>query len=124
MQFTFRVIVSLLMFGIVLFFIQTILLITTELTGLISVALSLVCAACVGWYSWQSFSSKKMSVSASVLNGALILGGLGFIFGFFGPMLLVQDTQQAIFFGIIVACPIGLILGAIGGYVFASRKRD
>ncbi len=114
---------SLLLFAIVLFFIQTILLITTELPDWIGAVLSISCATCAGWYSWQLLSGKKTGIVAAILTGALILGALGFIFGFFGPMLVAQDTQQAAFIGIFVTSPIGIVLGAIGGYLLASRRK-
>ncbi|MCB1984502.1 MAG: multidrug ABC transporter permease [Burkholderiales bacterium] len=108
--------------GIVWFVVQTILLITTDLTGWVSLTVSLICAAWAGWCSWKLFSGEKIRVSAAILAGALIFGALGFLFGFFGPLLIAKDTQQATFVGIFVASPLGLALGALGGYIYASRQ--
>ncbi|MCB1937276.1 MAG: hypothetical protein KDF59_15185 [Nitrosomonas sp.] len=55
--------------------------------------------------------------------GSLILGGIGFIFGFFGPMLIVQDTQRAATFGILIASPLGMVAGAVAGYLLKSRQK-
>ena len=117
-----KAIVILLISVIVWFVVQTILLITTDLAGWMASVLSLTSAVFVGWYAWKLFSGGKISVSAAVMVGALIFGALGFVFGFFGPLLIAKDTQQATFTGIFVASPLGLALGALGGYIYASRQ--
>jgi len=116
-------IVSFLMFFVVLFFIGTILIIATELPDWLCGALALSAAILVAWYTWKLVSGEKMGTGVSVLCGALMLGGLGFIIGFLGPMILAKDTSQGPLVGIFITAPLGLILGAIGGYSFASRQR-
>lgn len=119
-----KTIVVLLISGLVWFVVQTILLITTELSGWTGIALSLACAVCAGWYSWKLLSGEKLSVTAAVLAGVLIFGALGFVFGFLGPLLIAKDTQQATFIGLFVASPLGSVLGAVGGYFYASRQNS
>ncbi|MEK7302554.1 MAG: multidrug ABC transporter permease, partial [Pseudomonadota bacterium] len=79
-----RPVIVLLMFLIVLFFIRTILSITTEYPGWLSTAFSLACAALAGWYTWKLVSGERVGVSVSVISGALMLGGLCFTVGFLG----------------------------------------
>lgn len=52
------------------------------------------------------------------------MGGFGFVFGFFGPMLITRDTQQAVTIGIFIASPLGMLLGAVAGYTLVSRKNN
>lgn len=49
--------------------------------------------------------------------GAALLGGVGFIGGFFGPMILALDANQGPLLGIFITGPLGFILGGIGGAV-------
>ena len=110
------------MFLVVLFFIATMITIITELPGWVGLILALFGAALVGRYTWKLVSGGKVGAGISVLCGALMLGGLGFIIGFLGPMVLAQDTSQGPLVGVFVMAPLGLLLGAIGGYVFASKQ--
>ncbi len=117
-------IVSSLAFFVVLFFIVTILTIATEFPDWICAAVALFGAVLVGWYTWKLVAGEKMGVGISALCGALMLGGLGFIIGFLGPMVLMQDTHQGPMIGIFIMAPFGAIVGAAGGYIFASRQRS
>lgn len=116
-------VVSLLMFLVVLFFVRTILSITAGYPAWLSTSFSLACAALAGWYAWKLVSGEKISVGASVISGALMLGSLCFIIGFLGPMAFAKDTSQGPLFGVFITGPLGVILGAIGGYVYAARQK-
>ena len=116
-------IVSFLMFFVVLFFIATILIIATELSEWISVSLALFSALLAGWYAWKLVAGEKVGVGVSVICGALLLGGLGFVIGFLGPMIVAKDTSQGPLVGVFIAAPLGLILGAVGGYIIASKQQ-
>lgn len=118
-----KIAVSLLLSGFVGFYIQTVLLITTDLTYWISSALSLVCAAWVGWCAWQLFTGKHISVGAAVPAGALIFGAFGFIFGLLGSMLITTDSKETALTGIVIASILGLLIGAIGGLFYANGQK-
>lgn len=107
---------------IVLFFVKTFLSITADWDGWVSNVLSVLSALLTGWYTWIWLSGGKVGIGASILSGALIMGGIGFTLGFFGPILFIQNTQQATFVSIFIASPLGLFLGALGGYLLASRR--
>ena len=115
-------VISLLMFLIVLFFISTILTIVTSYPAWLSGAVSLACAALAAWSAWQLVTGKKTNVIVAVTGGALILGGLFFTVGFLGPMVISKDTNQGPMIGLFIAAPLGVIMGAIGGYVYVSRQ--
>lgn len=53
--------------------------------------------------------------------GAVALGGIGFLGGFFGPILLAPEANQGPLLGIFITGPLGFLLGGILGAVFASR---
>ena len=115
-------IVSFLIFLIVLFFISTILTITTSYPTWLCIAFSSACALLAGWFTWKLVAGEKTNVTVAIISGALILGGLCFTIGFLGPMAFAKDTSQGPLIGIFIAAPVGVIMGAIGGYVYASRQ--
>lgn len=61
-------------------------------------------------------------MGVTVISGALILGGLFFTVGFLGPMAFTKDTSQGPMIGLFIAAPLGVIMGAIGGYLYAARQ--
>ncbi|MBS0484556.1 MAG: multidrug ABC transporter permease [Proteobacteria bacterium] len=118
-----KIIVSALMFLTVLFFIKTILTITTAFSAWLGTAFSFACAVPAAWFTWQLVSGKKTNTLLAVISGALILGGLFFTLGFLGPMVFAKDTNQGPLIGIFIAAPLGVIAGAIAGYVYATKQR-
>lgn len=110
------------MFLTVLFFINTMLTITTG-SSAFSMALSFTCAAMAAWFTWKLVSAKRTNRFVAIISGALILGGLFFTVGFLGPMVFAKDTNQGPLIGIFIAAPLGVIMGAIGGYMYATRQR-
>ena len=58
-----------------------------------------------------------------VLMGGVLLGGIGFAAGFFGPLLLTPEANPGPLLGIFITGPIGLILGlTLGGYYGAKAR--
>jgi hypothetical protein len=62
------------------------------------------------------------STVAAVLRGALIVGGIGFCGGFFGPRVFAPDANQGPLLGIFITGPLGVLLGAIGGFVYDRTR--
>jgi hypothetical protein len=59
------------------------------------------------------------------LGGAGLLGGIGFVAGFVGPIILAPDANQGPLLGIFITGPIGFVIGGIAGFIYArlSAKR-
>ncbi len=73
---------------------------------------------------WNGRASLQPSTVESVLRGAMIVGGIGFCGGFFGPMLFAPDANQGPMLGIFITGPLGALLGAIGGAVYNRTRRS
>ncbi len=56
-----------------------------------------------------------MDAVLRILRWAIILGGIGFIAGFFGPMILAPGANQGPMLGIFITGPLGAIAGAAYG---------
>ncbi|MBY0560482.1 hypothetical protein [Hyphomicrobium sp.] len=60
---------------------------------------------------------------ASMARWALILGIVGFLGGFVGPIVFTPEANQGPLLGIFITGPLGVVLGAVVGLVIAVRDR-
>ena len=72
---------------------------------------------------WRGTAEDTMSVSVMAGLGALVVGGAGFIAGFFGPMILAPRANQGPMLGLFITGPAGAVVGAIAGAWYAKRRR-
>jgi hypothetical protein len=61
-------------------------------------------------------------IVAGAFLGALLVGGIGFVAGFVGPILLMPEANQGPLLGIFITGPLGAIVGAIAGAIVAWRR--
>ena len=66
--------------------------------------------------------TPKLGWFVHALLGAAILGGLGFIGGFFGPLIFAPEANQGPLLGIFITGPLGALLGGIGGALIGWRR--
>ncbi len=68
---------------------------------------------------------QSITLMQSVRYWALVIGAVGFVGGFFGPMLFTPGANQGPMLGIFITGPLGVLIGAIGGLVhwLVQRKR-
>ena len=76
---------------------------------------SLLCALVVARYVWGHSASTPRGLFRSVVLGALVTGVLGFVAGFFGPIIFAPSANQGPLLGIFITGPLGVLLGALGG---------
>src|SRR6266542_2468038 len=77
----------------------------------IASVVSLLCAIGAGWYVWTKSGSAPDNLISYMLYGAILLGGIGFTGGFFGPMIFAPGANQGPMLGIFITGPLGFILG-------------
>src|SRR5262245_61729183 len=94
-----------------------------ETTGLWTLALAVVGAACggvLGALSTQP-SHQGGSIARWSIGMAAVIGGVAFAAGFAGPIILRPDLPQGPLLGIFITGPLGVVAGAIlGALVGAS----
>src|SRR5258708_4321163 len=56
-------------------------------------------------------------IALYTVAGGAILGGIGFVGGFFGPIIFTPQANQGPLLGIFITGPLGFILGAIVGLI-------
>ena len=119
MRLVFRVTASFVVVSVAYYFIFSvawILLASLDKHGWIALAISLPCAAGVGWWVWKW--SAQQGLTSSVLLGALALGGIGLYAGFFGPIIFKPEANQGPLLGIFITGPLGFLLGGFGGFLY------
>ena len=106
------------------FFIAWMLTLAMPLGGLdwIGSLMALAASVYVSRLVWNDTTDGSSSVAAMAGFGALILGGLGFVAGFFGPMILAPEANQGPMLGLLITGPSGVVIGAIAGAVYAMRR--
>jgi len=66
----------------------------------------------------------KYGLGGSIVMGALCVGAIGFIGGFFGPMIIDPSANQGPMLGIFITGPLGVIVGAVGGAAYWFLRKD
>lgn len=89
----------------------------------VRILVSLLLAQAAGWFVWRSSAATNTGIVRSVLSGALILGGLGFAAGFFGPIILDPEANQGPLLGLFFTGPLGFVVGGLGGFVLWLKRR-
>ena len=60
----------------------------------VAAVISYACAMAAGWYAWTRTATVAGSLARSMGYWALVIGAIGFVGGFFGPMLFAPGANQ------------------------------
>jgi len=71
------------------------------------------------WFALRGHIVESRYQMRFAIRGGLILGGIGFIAGFFGPIILQPSANQGPLLGIFVTGPLGFTLGTVIGWIYA-----
>ena len=88
--------------------------------SLVAFAVAIVVAQRV----WSRPEGPPDSVRAWAGAGAVTLGVIGFVAGFFGPMIFAPEANQGPMLGIFITGPAGVVIGAIAGAFYGLRRRS
>ena len=84
--------------------------------------ISLIIAFAIGILVWKKTASTSNGLASYIIVGGIIVGAIGFILGFFGPIIFRPDANQGPLLGIFFTGPLGFVLGLIGGAVYWKIK--
>ena len=62
-----------------------------------------------------NFGERWRLIVRGAMRPAVIVGGIGFLLGFIGPMVLTPGANQGPMLGIFITGPIGFLVGFIWG---------
>ena len=71
---------------------------------------------------WRKIGHISNTLPACIIAGGITFGIIGFILGFFGPMLLTPSSNQGPLIGIFLTGPAGILLGLVVGGVYWYPK--
>ena len=69
---------------------------------LLHVSASLIIALSIGVFLWKKTGSISKSLAKYILIGGFIVGAVGFIVGFIGPIILDPSANQGPLLGILI----------------------
>ena len=125
MTVAFRIVVSAIVVVATFYFFYWVPLALVHIPWGIAAVISYAAAMAAGWYAWTRTATVDSSLTRSIGYWALVIGAIGFVGGFFGPMLFAPGANQGPLLGILITGPLGVLIGAIGGLVhwLIQRKR-
>jgi hypothetical protein len=74
------------------------------------------------WFAVRGHIAASRAQLKFTIRGGLILGGIGFAAGFFGPVILQPGANQGPLLGIFFTGPLGLVLGAVIGWIYGRCR--
>lgn len=81
-------------------------------------------ASAVTLFVWRKSGNLRGGGLAShIVMGAVIVGAIGFIGGFFGPLIFTPDANQGPLLGLFLTGPLGFICGAVVGGIWWFIKK-
>lgn len=84
--------------------------------------LAMACAVAAGWFVWVRTASVSSGAISTTIFGAVLLGGIGFTGGFFGPIIFTPEANQGPLLGIFITGPAGFLLGGVAGFIYWTVK--
>jgi hypothetical protein len=74
------------------------------------------------WFALRGHIAEiRVRIRFAVVGG-LVIGGIGFAAGFFGPIILTPRANQGPLLGILVTGPLGFVLGAVIGWLYGRFR--
>ena len=70
-----------------------------------------------------AFGPRGRGIVAAGLIPALVVGGISFAIGFFGPIMWAPEANQGPLLGIFITGPAGFVLGLVGGIAWEWMRR-
>ena len=89
----------------------------------VTLVLSLGIALLAEWYVWKHTRQRPVGLVEPMLLGALVVGGIAFCAGFFGPLIITPKANQGPMLGLFITGPLGFLIGAVAGVIYGLRHQ-
>ncbi len=87
---------------------------------IVALLLLLACAVAFRYGAWPA----ARRYVGQALRWGLVVGGVGFALGFFGPMIFAPGANQGPLLGIFITGPLGFLAGLVVGFIRARLIRE
>jgi hypothetical protein len=94
-----------------------------DLPEWLSIAGSAAVALLMAVYVWTQLRSPSESLMRFIGVGAVAIGGISFLAGFFGPLIFMPEANQGPLLGLFYTGPLGFLLGAVCGGIYGLVRR-
>lgn len=84
----------------------------------IPIIVSLLIAIIIALFIWKKTGKISNGLSNYILIGGIVFGSIGFVAGFFGPIIFNPSANQGPLLGIFITGPIGFLIGLVGGGIY------
>ena len=91
------------------------------LLSIFGVCTALFVALCA-WFALRGHLATSRARMILVLKGGLLVGAIGFAIGYFGPLIWAPSANQGPLLGIFITGPIGFVIGAALGWLYARTR--
>jgi uncharacterized membrane protein YdcZ (DUF606 family) len=88
----------------------------------IPIIISFLVGLSVAILIWKKTKKMSNSLPKYVFLGGIIVGSIGFLLGFIGPIILRPNSNQGPLLGIFVTGPISFLVGLLGGGIYWVLK--
>lgn len=88
----------------------------------VATLLAVLAAIAAGRFIWTRHTGAAPGLGRAMGRGALTLGAIGFVGGFFGPMIFAPGANQGPLLGLFITGPAGVVLGGVAGAIWWFTK--
>jgi hypothetical protein len=85
---------------------------------LLSISISILIALAISVLAWKKMSINADRLEIHMLAWGIIIGSIGLIAGFLGPIIFHWGGNQGPLLGILYTGPLGFIIGLISGAIY------
>jgi hypothetical protein len=72
----------------------------------------------IGIFIWKKTGNISTGLFNYIILGGIIIGSIGFIIGFLGPIIFSSSSNQGPLLGIFITGPIGFLIGLVSGGIY------
>ena len=83
---------------------------------------AIITAVLIGLFLWLITKDSSRKFINQLFITAIIVGGIGFVIGFIGPIIFYPDANQGPLLGIFITGPLSFLVGLIGGGIYWRIK--
>jgi hypothetical protein len=74
------------------------------------------------WFALQGQDPESRAIIRSSWSGGRWVGGISFVIGFIGPLIVTPKANLGPLLGILITGPLGFVVGALGAFLVRKRR--